>query len=344
LVIKVDQVRDPEKLRKVVVLLDRENERLQQQVRDLSFELARLRGDAAAQVDFAFPTAALERLLAEQDRDQAAPRAPRPAQPGHGPRPQERLPLVEQMHALPDTERECKVCGGRLEPMAGQTEDAEEITVEDRTYKLVLHHRQKYRCACNGNVATAPGPLKLIAGGRYSPDFAVHVAVQKYAEHLPLERQVEIMARHGLETTSQTLWDQIEAAAGVLQPSYEALGAWLLAQPLLHVDETGWPVNALDSSKPRWTAWCLCNQQAVWFRIASAKSEAEGRRLLGSYHGIVVADGYRVYKNLARDGPGYRLAHCWAHYADLRIMPTSELKAVSRDGERRAKVGIIPRP
>jgi transposase len=51
----------------------------------------------------------------------------------------------------------------------------------------------------------------------------------------------------------------------------------------------------------------------VWFRIASAKSEAEGRRLLGSYHATVVADGYKVYKNLARDGPGYRLAHCWAH-------------------------------
>lgn len=55
--------------------------------------------------------------------------------------------------------------------------------------------------------------------------------------------------------------------------------------------------------------------QATWFRIASAKSEAEGRRLLGDYRGTVVADGYKVYKNLAqgRDRPGYRLAHCWAH-------------------------------
>jgi transposase len=95
--------------------------------------------------------------------------------------------------------------------------------------------------------------------------------------------------------------------------SYEALGGWLLKQPLLHVDETGWPVNALDTHKPRWTAWCLCTEAAAWFRIASAKSEAEGRRLLGDYHGTVVADGYKAYKNLARGDPGYRLAHCWAH-------------------------------
>jgi transposase len=311
-VIKVDQLDDKERLRSVVALLDREVDRLRQQVRDLSFELARLRGETAAQVEFGFPTAALERLLTAAPEPSRA-RPPRPAQPGHGPHPQAHLPVVEQRHELAPSDRACKICGGQLEPMAGQTEDAEEITVEERSYRLVIHRRQKYRCACNSNVATAPAPPKLIAGGRYSPEFAVHVAVQKYAEHLPLERQVEIMAHQGLETTSQTLWDQLVAAAAVLKPSYEALGKWLLGQPLLHVDETGWPVNALETRKPRWTAWCLCTATATWFRIASSKSEAEGRQLLGDYSGTVVADGYRVYKNLARGSPGYRLAHCWAH-------------------------------
>lgn len=311
--LKLDQIRDPEKLRGVATLLDREVDRLQERVRDLSFELARLRGEPVSQVDFAFPSQGLEKALAEKMEEGALAPRPRPAQPGHGPTPQERLPVVETVHELPQQERHCQVCGGTLEPMNGQYEDAEEITVQERSYTLVLHRRQKYRCGCNGNVTTAPGPLKLIPGGRYSLDFAAHVAVQKYTEHLPLERQVEIMARHGLQTTSKALWDQLEAAAGVLQPTYAGLGQWLLGQPLLHVDETGWPVNALDTRKPRWTAWCICNDRAVWFRIASSKSEAEGRRLLGDYHGTVVADGYRVYKNLARDGPGYRLAHCWAH-------------------------------
>ena len=312
--IKADQIKDPDKLRRVAVLLDREVDRLQQQVRDLVFENARLRGETLAQVDFSFPSQALQSALQEEEVE-AAPRPPRPAQPGHGPRPQQQLPVVETVHELPVAERTCSVCSGCLEPMVGQYEDSEEITVTERSYTLQVHRRQKYRCRCNGNVTTAPGPLKLIAGGRYSLDFAVHVAVQKYGDHLPLERQVEIMARHGLETTSQALWDQLEAAATVLQPSYEALGQWVLSQPLVHADETGWPVNAVDSKKPRWTAWCLCNNRALWLRIASAKSEAEGRRLLGAYRGTVVADGYKVYKNLAqgRERPGYQLAHCWAH-------------------------------
>jgi transposase len=61
-------------------------------------------------------------------------------------------------------------------------------------------------------------------GARYSPAFAIEVAVSKYADHLPLERQVRIMRREGLMVDSQTLWDQLATVAEVLRPTYEALG------------------------------------------------------------------------------------------------------------------------
>ena len=51
------------------------------------------------------------------------------------------------------------------------------------------------------------------------------VAVAKYADHLPLERQVRMMAREGLIVESQTLWDQLNALARHLEPTYEASAA-----------------------------------------------------------------------------------------------------------------------
>jgi len=36
-------------------------------------------------------------------------------------------------------------------------------------------------------------------------------------------------------------------------------------------------------------------------------------QFLGGYRGTVVVDGYAVYEVLARDGPDFVLAHCWAH-------------------------------
>src|SRR5207245_1685644 len=95
-------------------------------------------------------------------------------------------------------------------------------------FVLVQHRRKKYRCACNGCIDTAPGPRRLTTrpdrrGRRYSPAFAVEVAVNKYVDHQPLERQARIMAREGLTIESQTLWDQLDAVATVLPPAYDAL-------------------------------------------------------------------------------------------------------------------------
>lgn len=246
-VLRLETIRDAETLRQVAVLLERENEKLHAKVQDLTHELARLRGDgaAAAQRQLEF----LKELLAQRERALFGPSSeqrPRPAAPdataapaprrGHGPKAQPELPRVEMLHVLDAADQTCPQCGGTLRPMPGQTEDAEEITVVERQFVLLTHKRQKYRCACNGCVDTAPGPLRLAArpdarGRRYSAEFAVEVAIGKYLDHQPLERQTRIMRREGLAIDSQTLWDQIEAAATALQPTYAAVRRHMLAAP-----------------------------------------------------------------------------------------------------------------
>jgi transposase len=194
----VQEIRDPEMLRQVAVLLERENTTLHAKLHDLAEELAGLRGNTlTAQHELAF----LKELLAQRERalfgasseqrppaeatEPAAPPAPRR---GHGPAAQPRLPLIERVHELDPADRTCPQCGGTLQEMKGQTEDSEEITVIERQFVLVKHQRQKYRCACNGCVDTAPGPLRLSArpdgrGHRYAPAFAVEVAIDKYLDH-----------------------------------------------------------------------------------------------------------------------------------------------------------------
>jgi transposase len=166
-------------------------------------------------------------------------------------------------------------------------------------------------------VDTAPGPLRLAArpdvrGRRYSPSFAVEVAVGKYLDHLPLERQARVMAREGLTIESQTLWDQIEALATVLAPTYEALRAYVLTAPVVGVDETWWRLLGGPENK-RWWAWGVTREDAVTYTILESRSQEAARRVLDGYHGIVLADGYGAYDALARAGPGFTLAHCWAH-------------------------------
>src|SRR5438046_10588942 len=112
------------------------------------------------------------------------------------------------------------------------------MDVGGRSSRIVRRRRQKYRCGCGGGVVTAPGPAKLVGGGRYSVDFAVSVAVAKYLDHLPLARQVRQMARVGLTVDTQTLWDQLLALSHHLTPTYEALVGDVLTAPVLGADET----------------------------------------------------------------------------------------------------------
>jgi len=315
-------------LRQVAVLLERENDTLHAKLQALTAELARLRGDArpAAELELEF----LKELLAQRERalfgasseQRLPPAAPPPSappagRPGHGPTAQPTLPTVDVVHELDAADLTCPQCGGTRREMPGQTEDAEEITVVERGFVLLKHRRKKYRCACNGCVDTAPGPLRLAArpdvrGRRYSASFAVEVAVSKYLDPLPLERPARVMAREGLTIESQTLWDQIEALATVLQPTYEALRGYVLTAPVVGADETWWRLLGGPENK-RWWAWSVTREDAVTYTILESRSQEAARRVLDGYHGIVLADGYGAYDALARAGPGFMLAHCWAH-------------------------------
>jgi transposase len=198
-VLRLDAIRDPEILRQIAKLLERENDKLHAKLRDLTRELSHLRGDPAGAAQRQFD--ALKEILAQREhalfgassekRLPAELTTPAPAptpQRGHGAKAQPQLPHVEMVHTLGEADRTCPACGGALREMMGQTEDSEEITVVERQFVVLQHRRQKYRCACNGWVETAPGPLRLAdrpdaRGRRYSADFAVEVAIGKYLDH-----------------------------------------------------------------------------------------------------------------------------------------------------------------
>jgi transposase len=314
--VDLTQERDVETLRQISLLLDRENQRLITKNLQLTAELARLRGLPDPEQLALAELRALEHrrteALAPPTATAPAPKVPRAPRPGHGPRSQPALPVVEIHHELPPDQRACPACGGELTEMRGQTEDAERITTVKLTYQVEHHVRHKYRCRCNGAVVTAPGPAQVIPGGRYAPEFGVGVAVAKYADHLPLERQVRMMAREGLVVDSQTLWDQLNAIARDLEPTYDALGRRALDAPVINVDETRWAI--MGTPKPAaGTVWSVHAPTVSFYRILPGKSADEGKQVLADYRGIVVVDGFAVYEVLARAGPGFTLAHCWAH-------------------------------
>jgi transposase len=311
---------DDAQLRQAAKLLERENEWLVRQVLELKQKLSSIEGRNVEQLEL---LADLEQQLAtrnkmlfgrssEKRRGAAKEQEVKP-QTGHGPREQQELLRVEREHELDAADHICPSCGGQLAAMVGQFEEADEVDSLERQFVLVHHKRKKYRCACGGCVETAPGPEKLIPGGRYSIDFAISVAVAKYADHLPLERQVRIMKRHGLVVDSQTLWDQLNALAKHLQPAGEGLRRYILAQPVIGADETFWRLMEGNGDNKRWQTWAVVVPKAVSYRILDSRSAAAASEVLGDFDGMLLVDGYSGYSSLQKRGGRFQLAHCWAH-------------------------------
>jgi len=330
-VLDVTRETDIERLRSYAQLQEIENRLLRNEISRLLGRLAKAEGSEATQLQLEIDMLA-ERMATQakrmygtssERRGKSSPNDDnRVAQRGHGPGEQRELLTEEVIHSLPDDEQVCTACGGQLEEMTGQFDEAEEVDVIERSFRLLIHRRKKYRCRCGECIKTAPGPQRLVPGGRYSIDFGCTTAVAKYLDHAPLARQVRQMKREGLNVTTQTLWDQINALARHLAPTYERLITYVRESPVIGADETTWRLMDANNAKKKWWAWSMVREDAVVYMIQASRGTDAAERLLEGYQGTIVCDGYAAYSALKKrrasavgeGGPSPPvLANCWAH-------------------------------
>jgi transposase len=245
-------------------------------------------------------------------RREEKPPKPKREQRGHGPTPQPKLDFEPKVHVLDEADRVCPSCAGELEAWDDKFDDSEEIDVVELQYVIKKHRRQKYHCVC-GHIECATGPEKLIPGGRYSLDFAIQVALDRYAMSIPLDRQVKAMKRAGLQVTTQTLWDQLWALSSKLAPTHEALRRHCVAQPVLLADETRFPLlGGTDRATKNWFIWAMAAPDAVYYAFLDGRSNEEARAVLDGFGGTLVVDGYVVYESLSKE-MGFQVANDWCH-------------------------------
>jgi len=193
---------------------------------------------------------------------------------------------------------------------------------------VLVTRRPKYACrACSNGIVQAPAPERLIKGGLPTEAMVAHVLVSKYAWHLPLYRQAQMLKSQGIVIERMTLAAWVGYAAAELAPVVARLREILLGSVKLAVDET--PVPVLDPGRGRTRIgyfWSMARDDRPWGNEdppAVAYSYAPGRgaehaiKLLADYCGIVQCDGYAAYKQLVdrrRNSGSAALAFCWAHW------------------------------
>jgi len=244
------------------------------------------------------------------------PAPPAPRRSGHG---RQRLPPMlprrRVEHALPDEQCTCAACGARLVKIGEDT--SEQLDYQPASLFVTEHVRFKYACqACEDQVVTSPLPAQPIDKGKPGPGLLAQVVTAKYADHLPLNRQVDIFARHGVDLSRQTLCDWVAATADLLEPIYEDLTARVLASQVIHTDDTTVPVQDPTRTQTRdGRLWVYVSDGApadIVYDYTPTRSRAGPLAVLGNFRGYLQADAYAGYDALYATGRVVEVG-CWAH-------------------------------
>ncbi len=286
----------------------RKSERLPEAQLQLGLEAIEI---AIAEVE----AAAEKRDPALSEARAAKRRASRGALPAH-------LPRVEVTLAPEDTA--CPCCRA---PMVEIGEDrTERLDAVPVQYRVIVTRRPKFACrSCAGVVVQHPAPARLIEGGLPTEALVSQIAVARYADHQPLYRQAQMMARQGVLIDRSTLAFWMGYAAAEVAPVVTRLREIVLASARIFADETVVPV--LDPGRGRTKQgyfWAIARDDRPWggtdppavvYSYAPGRAHHYARALLGEYHGILQCDGYGAYKKLGKEaGQGApTLAFCWSH-------------------------------
>lgn len=221
--------------------------------------------------------------------------------------------LSSQPVRCPATPTACIRCGEPL-VVIGQ---AESFRIEWVPGHFVRHDVSRDKCACRScpgeGILTVPGPYaldrSLAANG-----LLARVLVDKFADHLPTNRQVKRMKREGFDVGSQTVSSWICAIAQPLANVARAVHAQLLEQPVLQGDDTGMNVqDGGDGVLRKGRMWAFTDQEQVSYAFTPTKEGKFPNELLTGFDGdLLLVDGGSEFNEVVRT-QSLKRAGCWSH-------------------------------
>ena len=163
--------------------------------------------------------------------------------------------------------------------------------------------RPKYACQpCTDGVTQALAPSHLVIGGLQTVATIALVLVSKFADHLPLCRQRQILVRTGLDRHRAVLAGWVGKAAFDLMPVVDRLAEDLKRSSKLFMDETisSLPNRGRGVTKTGYL-WALAQDDGPWGGddppgavcfYAPGRAGEYAETFLTCFDGILQVDGY----------------------------------------------------
>ena len=120
------------------------------------------------------------------------------------------LPEEEVLLEIPEEQRICGKCGGRMKPI-GKKFLRHEMQIIPKQTKLLAYYAVTYACDhCEkdtgfAHIISVKPPAPLMKHSLASPSTVAYIMTQKYVDGLPLARQEKIWVREGISLSRATM-------------------------------------------------------------------------------------------------------------------------------------------
>lgn len=224
----------------------------------------------------------------------------------------------------------CQGCGASLSGQDSHPHRHQVIELPPVKPDVVEYRLHELRCECCDAATRAPLPSGVSALG-YGERLTAMVALLSGGYRLSYRQVCAVMDDlFGVRLSRGGVGRLRQAISEAVSPAVEAAKAYVQSQPMMHSDETSYPVGNRDGGNPQRTKgwlWVLVTPLVSFFEVVLSRSQVTAQALIGqAFPGIVTSDRYSAYRWIEVN----RWQVCWAHLKrDFTAM--AERSGVSRE-------------
>jgi transposase len=165
-------------------------------------------------------------------------------------------------------------------------------------------------------IITAPMPVLPIAKSYAGATVLADIIIDKYVNHLPFYRQIQMFKQQGISIAPATINGWFGDVADLMRPAYYRLKELVLASGYIQSDETTIPIINNEKHKTiNGYIWMIraVTEDLVFFHYDyGSRAQKVALQLFKDYQGVIQTDGYAVY-DIYENKKGVLPIGCWAH-------------------------------
>lgn len=207
----------------------------------------------------------------------------------------------------------CACCGGDLVEIGeDRSERLERLPAQHQVLVVIRKKRACPKCPGEG-VITQPAPPFGLARSKYADGFVAQVLVDKFADNIPLRRQVKRLQRERIDVPIANLCRVVKGSSELLKHVVGGMADDLRGGGFIQGDGTGLPI--LEGSKNHRVSgalWVYTDGEQAVFEATKTHEGRHAAAFLRGFEGVFLPDGASTYNEATRPEAVAR-AGCWAH-------------------------------